>query len=399
MIDRRDFLRIGGLSCLPLLSSPLFGRTLEFLADDAPAASGAAGRLLVLVELSGGNDGLNTVVPHRDDRYREMRPRLALPSDGLVPISDDLALHGSLAPLGAAWEAGDLATVLGLGYAQPNRSHFRSIEIWETGSDANEFLGDGWLARTLADMDRPADRAADSIILGRDNPGPLDGADMANIVLQNPANFARQAERLRPVPGHAGHAALDRVLEVNAEIRRAAAAIEEMRKNAPELGVEFAGNALGRQFRTAAQLLAAEVPVSVLKLFHGGFDTHANQLPTHARLLRELAQGLASFRSAMVKAGLWDRVLVMTYSEFGRRAAENGSGGTDHGTAAPHFVMGGRVQGGVHGAQPDLGALRGKDLSFTTDYRRVYATVREQWWELGGESPFGDHQPLALLKS
>ena len=403
MLDRRDFIRLGGLACLPLLSDPLFARAASWLDDEPePAAPGtfglgAHGRAVILVELSGGNDGLNTVVPHRDDRYRELRPRLALDSDTLVPLTDELGLHRSLAPLAEAWSAEDLAVVQGLGYPRPNRSHFRSIEIWETGSDSNEFLGDGWLARSLPVDQRPEGRIADSILLGKDNPGPLDGANMTNIVLKNPKDFARKARRLKPVPGHAGHRALDKILDVNEEIRGAAKSIEERRKAAPKLGVNFPSNNFGKQCETAAQLLTGEVPVSIIKLFHGGFDTHANQLPNHARLLSQLADGLAALRNALQKAGLWDRVLISTYSEFGRRANENGSNGTDHGTAAPHFVLGGQVKGGLYGKHPDLGKLEKKDLVFTTDYRRLYATIQKDWWDLPSTN-FEGYQPLGLIE-
>ncbi len=410
MIDRRDFIRIGGLACIPLFGNTLFGSastpfdSIGGSDDPNPDTAdrfglGAEGRILILVELSGGNDGLNTIVPHRDERYRAMRPRLALKSDDLVTLNSEFGMHSALRPLAESWEAQDFAVVHGLGYPLPNRSHFRSIEIWETGSDANEFLGDGWVARTLAATERAKNRTADSIILGRDNPGPLDGSDMSNLVLRNPKDFARKAKRLEPVPGHAGHRALDRILEVNEEIRRAAAKIEERQRSAPALGVKFPSNQFGRQCETAAKLLAGELPVSIIKLFLGGFDTHANQLGNHARLLGELAGGLAALRKALVMAGLWDRALISTYSEFGRRAGENGSGGTDHGTAAPHFVLGGKVAGGLHGTHPDLGALENKDLVFTTDYRRLYATIREKWWSLAGESPFGEYAPLSLVQS
>jgi len=405
MLDRRDFIRIGGLSCLPLLSGTAFGRAFAALGDEPATAVAVPGtfgigperRILILVELSGGNDGLNTVVPHRDERYRALRPRLALPADELVPLGDDLALHGALRPLAAAWEARELAVVQGLGYPAPNRSHFRSIEIWETGSSSDEYLGDGWLVRTLRGVERPKERAADSIILGRDDPGPLDGEGLSNIVLGEPGEFAREARRLDPTPGPGGRSALDHILEVNDEILRAAEVIEERRKRAPALGVTFPTTRFGRQCETAAQLLAAELPIAVVKLFHGGFDTHANQLPAHARLLGELAGGLAALREALAKAGVWDRVLVSTYSEFGRRAGENGSNGTDHGTAAPHFVLGGKVKGGLHGATPDLGKLDDGDLRFTTDYRRLYATIREKWWGSTGESPFGEHTALEIV--
>ncbi len=165
-----------------------------------------------------------------------------------------------------------------------------------------------------------------------------------------------------------------------------------------DLGVEFPGGGFGRTMKVAAELVVSGVPVSVIKVRLGGFDTHSNQLNTHQRLLGELSRSLASFRGAMKKAGLWDRVLCMTYSEFGRRVAENGSNGTDHGTAAPHVLLGGKVKGGVYGEQPSLtNLLKGGDLAHTLDYRRLYSTIIDKWWRLGNVGL--EAKPLDVIRT
>ncbi|MFQ5653272.1 MAG: DUF1501 domain-containing protein [Planctomycetota bacterium] len=398
-MDRRDFLRLSGLSA-GLLSLPVLGtRALVWAAgDDRLRSFPLAGRILVLVELHGGNDGLNTVIPYRSERYRELRPRLAIPRGDVLPLDDSLALHPSLKPLREIWDAREIALVLGVGYAQPNRSHFRSIEIWETGSRSDELLDEGWIARLLAGIDLPAERAADGILLGRGHPGPLAGPLMRNVALNDPKRFQEQASRLRPSPRLGGNRALEHVLGVGADPRRGARIIAERRARAPALGVDFPRSPLGRQFRAAAELVASGVPVQVIKLFQGGYDTHTNQLGAHARLLEQLAAGVAAFRSALGKAGLWKDVLLMTYSEFGRRAAQNGSGGTDHGTAAPHLLIGGSVRGGIYGEQPSLEDLAKDDLRHTVDYRRLYATVAREWWHIrGARSALGDFEAIRCI--
>jgi uncharacterized protein (DUF1501 family) len=169
---------------------------------------------------------------------------------------------------------------------------------------------------------------------------------------------------------------------VQADIKRSARVIEEKRAKAPDLGVQFPQSKFGKRCEIAASLVTSGVPCPLIKLSHGGFDTHTDQLRRHPQLLTELATGLAALRTALIASGDWDRVLISTYSEFGRRANENGSEGTDHGTAAPHLLLGGRVKGGLAGAQPDLGTLEKNDLVFTTDYRQLYATIEQQWFQL-----------------
>ena len=322
------------------------------------ARAAEAPPVLVLVELNGGNDGLNTVVPYADPVYVRHRPTLALPREKVLQLDENLGLHPALEPLMPSWQGGELAVALGVGYARPNRSHFRSIEIWNSASAAEETLRDGWLHRVLAESGAakapPPGFAPQGIVLGGPE-GPLAGDALAPVVLRDPRRLAEASGLLGSGATAAANPALAHILATRARMRGAAEKIARHLETAPALAGEFPKSALGAQLRLAAGLIAAGTPASVMKLQHGGYDTHARQKDRHGALLAELADGLAAFRQAMIQAGCWRRCLVMTYGEFGRRVAENASGGTDHGTAAPHFLLGGRLRGGLYGAQPRLG--------------------------------------------
>jgi uncharacterized protein (DUF1501 family) len=363
-------------------------------ADRAWAASAAPLRLLMLIELRGGNDGLNTVVPVDDGRYRDLRPRLALPDEGVLRWAPDLALHASLAPLASAWQAGELAIVQGVGYAQPDLSHFRSIEIWDTAADSAEVLQQGWLTRAAESHAAAFTRfAADGVIVGAADLGPLAGG-ARGVAIADPGRFAR-ASRLAHADGAPARGALGHVLRVEHDIVRAGAEIR------PDVRfvTEFPRSPFGLALSNAAAI-AATRKVPVVRVTLSGFDTHQNQLPVHAALLRQVGEGIAALRAALTEVGLWQDSLIATYSEFGRRPRENGSGGTDHGTAGVQFVCGGAVRGGTYGAPPDLGQLdRTGNLPYQIDFRALYATVLEQWWKLDAEQVLGRRfAPLALLR-
>lgn len=366
-MQRRDFLKFTSL--LPAM----------YFAPAAYAAGADWSRILVLIELNGGNDGLNTIVPYADPRYYALRPHLAVTRDTVLPLSEQLGFNPALEALMPAWQTRELALVLGVGYPEPNRSHFRSIEIWDTASDARQTLTDGWLARLFASTPPPADHVAHGVALGH-GLGPLAGGKA--LAINTPQQLLHQAGRLPNGTRHETNRALAHLLEVRADTRRAADALQERLAQPIEAGATFPATRLGQQLETTARLLASHVPVAAIKLTHGGFDTHSRQRATHDRLLRELAEGLAAFRQAMQRHGLWQRVLVLTYSEFGRRAQENGSAGTDHGTAAPHLLLGGRVRGGFHGAQPSLDRLTDGDLVHRVDFRQLYLTVAQRWWSV-----------------
>jgi uncharacterized protein (DUF1501 family) len=382
LFTRRDLLRLG-------LAAPL----LALLPREAQAR-GLWDRSLVLVELTGGNDGLNTVIPLADPLYERLRPKLAIPKARTLALSAEAGFHPALEPLMPAWRLRELAVVQGLGYPKPNRSHFRSIEIWETASASDEVLDEGWIARLFAINPPPAAHPADALVLGNSSRGPFEGGAARLVVLDRKGEGLKRPVRVSSSTHPVRNPALEHILEVRADLIRAGQALLERPLSGPKPAADFPATQLGQGLESAARILMAGLKVPVLKIAHGSFDTHANQLSHHEKLLGELAQGLAAFRQAMRAAGLWDRVLVMTYSEFGRRAQENASQGTDHGTAAPHILMGGRVKGGLYGEAPPLSRLEGGDLVHTVDFRQLYATAAESWW---GLTPLSGHRPLAVI--
>jgi uncharacterized protein (DUF1501 family) len=382
-MQRRDFLKLAALA-------PFAGATNLAFA----AASPSTRKLLILVELRGGNDGLNTVIPHADPEYALLRPRLAIARDQVVQLTEKAGLHPSLAKLRGAWDAGELAIVQGVGYPQPNLSHFRSIEIWDTASKSDEYLDAGWLARAFQQSPSPASFAADGVVVGPGAMGPLTGGTGRSIALNNPEQFLRNA-RLARDEGEARNPALAHILRVERDILISAERLQAGRK----FTTEFPAGPFGSAVNTAAQLAGNEAGIAVVRLALGSFDTHANQQGTHAALLRQLGEGLAALRESLIEIDRWKSTVVATYAEFGRRPRENQSGGTDHGTSAPHFVLGGAVKGGLHGAAPALDRLDGNgNLPFAVDFRDYYATFLERWWGIDSSAVLGGkYRPLDLL--
>jgi len=382
-VNRRSFLRLAALA--PFAGAGGIARALSRQQTR---------KLLVLVELKGGNDGLNTVVPFADREYARLRPRLAIPRDQVVQLTDAAGLHPSLAALRAVWDARQLAVVQGVGYAQPNLSHFRSIEIWDTASKSDEYLDAGWLARAFAMSPSPASFAADGVVVGPNAMGPLAGSGARAIALTNPEQFLRNA-RLARNEGESRNVALAHILRVERDVLVSAERLQARRKFA----AEFPQSPFGSAANTAAQLAANEAGIAVVRLSLAGFDTHANQQVTHANLLRQLGEGLAALREALLEIGRWDSTLIATYAEFGRRPRENQSGGTDHGTASAHLVMGGAVKGGLHGAAPALDRLDGNgNLPYAVDFRSYYATFLARWWGMDAAGVVGGgFKPLDFI--
>lgn len=354
------------------------------------------GRILLLIELKGGNDGLNTVIPYADARYRELRPGIGVARDHTIQLDEKVGLHRKLEPLMESWKAGDLAIVQGVGYPYPNRSHFRSIEIWDTASASNQTLSEGWIAQAFKGTALPKGVGVDSIVVDT-NALPSTGPELRTIVMQDAENFLRQAHALKDTADtrDGGNPALRHLLAVRQEINGAARGLADKLRDAAAPKEAYQQEVLlGRQLELATRVITARVPVVAIKVALGGFDTHANQLQPHERLLGFLAANMATLRRNLIAANLWNDVVVMTYSEFGRRARQNASGGTDHGAAAPLFVMGGGVKGGLHGAYPSLSDLTDGDLKHTVDFRSVFATVAQGCW--GQQRDFGLRQPQKL---
>lgn len=388
-MERREFLSLMAAGTVAAIWPP------KLLAADA-----RYDRLLVLIELKGGNDGLNTVVPYSDQEYARLRPRLALPREQLIQLSGREALHPALTPLLPLWQGGEMAIVQGVGYAQPNLSHFRSIEIWDTASDADQYLDAGWLSRAFAHAPPPRQLAAEGVVIGNSDLGPLSGGKVHTIALSNPESFLQQAGRIPAASETAINPAMAHILRVRGDVLQAAGRL----KSTHVFRTDFPRHAFGNSVRAAAQVAASRDNkgsggVAVIRLTHGGFDTHANQLPQHRRLLTELAEGVAALKSALTELGRWDSTLVLSYAEFGRRPAENGSGGTDHGTANVHFAFGGRVKGGIYGKAPDLARLENGNLVHGVDFRSLYATVLARHWNMDASKVLGQtHAQMDFLR-
>ena len=396
-MNRRHFLR----SAVALPLSRAIGGTVATFGNASVALAAAPAnanynRVLVLVELKGGNDGLNTLVPYTDPAYYALRPKIAIKRDAVVQLTDRAGLHPSLEPLAALWRDRQLAVLQGVGYPEPNLSHFRSIEIWDTASRSTEYLQDGWLTRAFAAQPTPRAFAADGVIIGSGDLGPLAGGGTRAIALVNTDQFLRRAKLAQPAP-ITGNPALAHVLKVEADIVQAAAHLDARYK----FSTEFPSGNFGNAIHTASQVIANPSGVAVVRVTLTGFDTHVNQSATQARLLKEVADGLVALRSALAELGKWNETVVLTYAEFGRRPKENISGGTDHGTANVHFALGGRVAGGMYGAAPDLGRLSGDgNPTYALDFRSAYATVLDQWWGADSQAALaGRFAPVPFLKT
>ncbi|MDE1184382.1 DUF1501 domain-containing protein [Paraburkholderia sp.] len=429
-MKRRTFLSMTAAAGAGLWLPPAFCAQERDAASRASmsAARGPYDNLLILIELKGGNDGLNTVIPYADPLYYQLRKNIGIRRDQAIALDERTALHPALQPLMPLWQAQQLAIVQGVSYAQPNLSHFRSIEIWDTASRADQYLREGWLTRAFAQRAVPSTFVADGVVIGSAEMGPL--ANGARVVaLVNPAQFIKAARLATPVSLHERNPALAHILDVENEIVQAAVRLRPASidgntsastprdKAAPSgaamqfsFETRFPAGAFGTSIKTAMQVLAAgetshHTPVegqgvAVIRLTLNGFDTHQNQPAQQASLLRQFADGLVAMKSALTELGRWDDTLVMTYAEFGRRARENQSNGTDHGTVAPHFVTGGRVRGGLYGLPPMLARLDGNgNLPVGVDFRQLYATVLGPWWGLDASAVLQQRfEPLPLLR-
>jgi uncharacterized protein (DUF1501 family) len=383
-MKRRDF-----------ITSAVAGSVLAWLPQYSRAEANYQ-KLLILVELKGGNDGLNTVIPYADPQYAALRPRIAVARDQVLQLDENSALHPALSPLMPLWKSGAIAIVQGVGYPSANLSHFRSIEIWDTASKSNEYLQAGWLTRTFTQSPVPRTYAADAVVVGSAELGPFSGGGTRAITLTNTEQFLQQAKLAVPA-GLAHNAALSHILRVEQDIVHAASGLNANQS----FRTAFPQTAFGNAIRTVAQVVASRSGVAALKVSLNGFDTHSGQPAIHSRLLKELADGLVALKGALSEIDRWDSTLVATYAEFGRRPRENMSSGTDHGTASAHFVLGGGVKGGLFGQRPALDKLDGNgNPPFAVDFRDIYATVLDRWWGVSSTVALrGRFVPMDFLKT
>ena len=409
--SRRNLLKVG-LSALPVISLsgsiPAFVSQMAF-AEQARRPELSNDNILVVLQLTGGNDGLNTVVPFADDAYYRARPKIGVGKDRVVRLDDHFGLNPGLAPLKPLYDQGHLAVVNGCGYPSPNRSHFRSMEIWQT-ANPKASQSTGWLGHYLDHTARGGQGPVLAMNIGTELPQALvnEGSPVPSIEklddfrLKSSANSA-QGKLEREIVMELNKASDEQSPARKFLARQATNAIlatekvhDVSRESASNVFYGFEG--IGPQLQLIANLIAANSGTRLFYLQTSGFDTHASQPEMHERLLNQVAQALAAFHQDLSAKGLAEKVMVMTFSEFGRRVAENSSQGTDHGAAAPMFVMGGKVKAGIFGKMPSLTDLDDGDLKFTTDFRRVYATILDKW--LNAESAKvlgGKYEALAFL--
>ncbi len=347
---RREFLT-GGLTCLSTASvlPVLLGNTARVLAGPEPLTRQKSGsdRILVMVQLAGGNDGLNTVIPYENDLYYKCRRRIAIAKKDVLPLENGLGLHPAARGLKELYDDGKLAIVQGVGYPNHSRNHFASTLIWQTG-DAGRHFGGGWLGRLMD-------------VGGR-------GSCRATLAERSAGASPSQPGRRR---------------SFNADIAWK--------------GVR-AGR-LARSLGLVARLIAADRPMRVYYVSMGGFDTHTRQAARHQRLLAEFGDAMKSFVDRLKADRLLDRVLVVTFSEFGRRVQENAGGGTDHGEAAPMFLIGSKLRPGIHEKHPSLATLHRGALIPGCDFRRVYADILCRWLGMNPQKVLGPgFTPLRLIK-
>ena len=390
--SRREFLRsgIGGASLLAA------GGTLPgFLARTALAMTPRRDdRILVVVQLTGGNDGLNMVVPFADDRYQRARPTLRVRPEQALRLDDVLGLHPEMKALKRLFDDGRMSVVTNVGYPNPDRSHFRAMDIWHTADPELRSTADGWLGR-FADLKATDDAAAPPAL-------HLDGEalPLALKTRRAPVPSIRDIAAFR-LPESAGewsnliaapreNAAADLLFVQRVAVAGCANArrIEHL-SQASTAEVPYPDYGLAQRLRQVAQLIGADFGPRVYYTSLGGFDTHARQALAHGPLMRELSESISAFQADLAQRGLEQRVALMTFSEFGRRVAENAGQGTDHGVAAPLLLVGAGVKAGIHGPPPDLENLLEGDVRHSVDFRSVYAAALEDWLGVAREPILG----------
>jgi len=400
-MNRRKFMQLSALGSASLLVP---GFVKSFAAGNA-ADVNVNGRKLIVLQLSGGNDGLNTVIPVRNDIYYRSRPVIGIRREDTLGLSDELGLNPVLTHLKTLYDSGSLSLLNGVGYEHPNRSHFRSMDIWQSGSSADEIRSSGWIGRYLDHACKDclthntmAVEVDDSLSLS------MKGLDVKALAIRDPKQFYNAAHTdyfSALSDSHAaGHQdALPDYLYKTLRETMSSASYIYAHVNAKKTTQAYPDTAIGKRLKMIASLILSGADTKVYYASHGSFDTHVGQRGRQDKLLGELDAALAAFTAEMQAADLFKDVLIMTFSEFGRRVGENASGGTDHGTAAPMFMISGALkQPGIYNPLPDLANLDEGDLRYALDFRSVYATVLRRWLDTPHEVILGPGiQPLTFI--
>lgn len=395
LIKRRQFLQTGSLATASFLL-PKFLKAFE-----RPLFVPPGNKVVVVLQLSGGNDGLNTVIPIRNDIYYQVRPHLGIDKTNAALLTDEAALHPALAGLKGLYDDGSLGILSSVGYPNPDRSHFRSMDIWQTASDSREYLRTGWLGRYLDAQCSGCDKPTQVLEIDDVVSLALKGEQIKGMALKDPrrlynashAPYFSELMKDHPGPGNtapgnltgpgSAHAAaeqpVDYLYKTMAETLSGADYIFEQSKLRPS-SAAYPNTELGRNLHTIASLIFSDINTRVYYLSLGSFDTHVNQAAQQQRLFTELNDALLAFVADLKANHRFEDTLLMSFSEFGRRVAQNASGGTDHGTANTMFlVSGGLRQKGLINPLPDLSDLSEGDLKYKVDFKDVYATVLNKW--------------------
>jgi uncharacterized protein (DUF1501 family) len=406
VVTRRQFLRTSLLGAALSWTVPVFLERTFFSLNAQAAESalqtvtGKDATILVVIQLAGGNDGLNTLIPFEDDLYYRARPTIGIPKDQVLSLDGQVGLNPYLAPLKGLYDDGNLAIVQGVGYPNPNRSHFHSSEIWQTASDSQQVLTKGWLGRYFDNCCSGADPTV-GVVLGEQLPQAFSAKTPTGVAIgrletmgfdkesgPEEAQLFAELNGMESISGnsianlagpqHSGLSAIEYLERTALDAQVSTDKIKTILKKTKS-EPSYPKNRLGAELSLISRLIAGGLPTRVYYASQGGFDTHARQIDTHQRLMTELGSSLSAFCGDLKQKGLFDRVMVMTFSEFGRRVHENANGGTDHGTAAPLFICGGHVNPGLFGTRPVLDRLDAGDLLHTVDFRSVYADILSQW--------------------
>jgi uncharacterized protein (DUF1501 family) len=418
LTTRRDFLRttlLGGAMSwtVPSFVAQTFS-ALHAAADGSltQIATGKDGPILVLIQLAGGNDGLNAVVPYTNDFYYQARPTLGIPAASVLKLNDTLGLNPALAGFKSLYDAGHFAVVNGVGYPNPNRSHFRATEIWQTATDAEKYATTGWLGRYFDNACQGCDPTV-GISIGPRLPQAFSSEKISGISLESPNSYrfmgakpgddeemayrSMFADEASPGPDAGNTGGSISMVSGTMTVSSAAGALDFLERTSMDAEVSsdkiraIAGNVknqadypktgLARDLSLVARLIAGGLTTRVFYVSQGGYDTHFQQRASHDGRLKELGDSVKAFTDDLTAMGHFDRVMIMTFSEFGRRVTENGSRGTDHGAAAPMFLVGGKIKPGLYGAEPSLAPadLLDGDIKYNTDFRSVYASFLKNW--------------------
>ncbi|MBF9238527.1 DUF1501 domain-containing protein [Hymenobacter sp. BT683] len=383
---RRDFIRTSALAS-SLLLVPKFLHALDRGPGLARLGDAPGARRLIVVQLSGGNDGLNMVIPYKNDLYYRARPTLGIrETDGILALEQDLGLHPALAGLKGLYDQGQLAILNSVGYPNPDRSHFRSMDIWQSGSGADQSVSTGWLGRYLDSACPACQQPYNALEIDDTLSLAMKGSTRKGLALKNAGKFHQltQNRRLAQVsqhtaPGH--HSQVDYLYKTLAETTSAADYLYR-KSSGHHSAVAYPNSDFGKSLKTTAELISAGVESRVYYLALSGFDTHVRQREQQQRLFTDLGDGLAALAKDLQQHNQWENTLVLVFSEFGRRVQENASHGTDHGTANPVLLLGGKLRKkGVLNAAPDLANLDQGDLRHQVDFRSIYASILKDWLE------------------